>query len=77
MFHILTLICPSNLRCMLFFTHSIEMDDFYGDPNNLNLEDGDSSDDDFFPSLHLRYFTCCKFFVEIKLPHSFLKTPYI
>ncbi|KAK7156999.1 hypothetical protein R3I94_006910 [Phoxinus phoxinus] len=32
----------------------IEMDDFYGDPNNLNLEDGDSSDDDFFPSLHLR-----------------------
>jgi len=37
------------------------MDDFYGDPNNLNLEDGDSSDDDFLPSLHLRYCTICKF----------------
>jgi len=46
---------------MLFFTHSIEMDDFYGDPNNLNLEDGDSSDDDFLPSLHLRYCTIFKF----------------
>ncbi|CAM4732662.1 unnamed protein product [Leuciscus chuanchicus] len=32
----------------------IVMDDFWAHPSNLGLEDGDSSDEDFVPSLHLR-----------------------
>ncbi|KAM4560719.1 uncharacterized protein V3H82_014797 [Fundulus diaphanus] len=32
----------------------IEMDDLWADPSEMGLEDGDSSDEDFVPSLYLR-----------------------
>ena len=31
------------------------MDDFIKDPGNLDLEGGDSSDEEFVPSLYLKY----------------------
>ena len=39
----------------IFLAPSIEIDYFLQDPVNLDLDDGDSSDDGFVPSLYLRY----------------------
>lgn len=56
LFSVLTLNLSLNVRCFIFFlTPSIEMDDFIQDPGNLDLEDGYSSDEEFVPSLYLRY----------------------
>ena len=43
--------------CLFVFslTPNIEMDDFIKDPGNLDLEGGDSSDEEFVPSLYLKY----------------------
>lgn len=49
--------------------NSIEFDEFGADPSVLGLE-GDSSDEDFVPSLHLRY--GCIFFINFGWKLSYI-----
>lgn len=53
--------------------NSIEFDDFGADPSLLGLEEGDSSDDDFLPSLHLRY--VCILFINFVWKLSYICWP--
>lgn len=55
--------------------NSIEFDDFGANPSLLGLEEGDSSDEDFVPSLHLRYVSIFiyEFWVEVELHLSVAK----
>lgn len=51
-FSILTLFQP---KLLFGFIYSIDIDDGLADSGQLDLEDGDGSDEDFVPSIHLRY----------------------